>query len=188
MFRQTRPQRPWTPGRASSTISGAWVTRNDCAATLKQAIKDFGGGTGQRSRRAAIACQPAGDPGARRHCKLLSSLAKEGLPGGAGPKSNVVSCTTPAGAWPPDTVRRAVRMRRLRLLAASLTSWLRVWRNEAFEPIRAAWLERGHRPGERLRITSGRQIVERDFAGLGPGRELVVSTLDGIRHLRGVPS
>ena len=79
----------------------------------------------------------------------------------------------------------AVDDTRARLLTA-LATWLDVWQQGGFDPVRTAWLARAHPPGSPIRISvTDRSIVGR-FADLAHDGTLVVETADGpVRILAG---
>ncbi len=68
----------------------------------------------------------------------------------------------------------------LAFLAASMQNWLTVW-NEGpgFHAVRAAWLERGGRLGEHLRVNTGQGTVAGTFGGLGPDGSLLIVDANG---------
>jgi len=60
----------------------------------------------------------------------------------------------------------------LPLLLASFDRWYHRWQRDGFAPVRAAWLVRGHRPGDRLQL---RDRGQRCFVDLDPDGSLVVT-------------
>jgi BirA family transcriptional regulator, biotin operon repressor / biotin---[acetyl-CoA-carboxylase] ligase len=67
---------------------------------------------------------------------------------------------------------------RERLLSA-LASWLGIWRDEGFGPIRTAWLARAHRIGSTVRARLGERFVTGTFAALDDDGALLLDTPEG---------
>jgi len=66
---------------------------------------------------------------------------------------------------------------------AALDRWLRRWRADGFAAIRAAWLDRAHGLGTRIRARTGAQELHGIFEGLDAGGALLLAGDDGKRHV-----
>ena len=53
------------------------------------------------------------------------------------------------------------------------------WRRDGFDAIREAWLKRGHRMGDRIRVRLGETILRGRFAGLEPSGALLLEDETG---------
>ena len=62
-----------------------------------------------------------------------------------------------------------------RLLTA-LGNWLRIWQQDGFAPIRAAWLARAHPVGSTLNVRVGEHFVAGIFAGIDDDGALLLDT------------
>jgi len=67
---------------------------------------------------------------------------------------------------------------RERLLKA-LGSWLEVWQQEGFAPVRTAWLVRAHPPGTKLGVALASRMVTGGFAGIDIDGALLLDTPEG---------
>jgi len=67
----------------------------------------------------------------------------------------------------------------LERFTAELDPWLQTWRRAGFAPIRAAWMQRCHRIGDRLQVTLPDEAVVGSFRGLGEDGTLLMETWDG---------
>lgn len=67
----------------------------------------------------------------------------------------------------------------LERFAAEFEPWWRTWRRAGFAPIRAAWMQRCHRIGERLQVRLADETVLGTFQGLGEDGTLILETWDG---------
>jgi BirA family biotin operon repressor/biotin-[acetyl-CoA-carboxylase] ligase len=59
-------------------------------------------------------------------------------------------------------------------LARSIVAQITRWRAAGHAAVKAAWLERAHPTGTRLRVHDGQRVVEGDFAGLAPDGSLML--------------
>ncbi|MDE0539252.1 MAG: biotin--[acetyl-CoA-carboxylase] ligase [Rhodospirillales bacterium] len=57
---------------------------------------------------------------------------------------------------------------------AALSAWHSTWLAEGFEPVRQAWLNAGHAPGDPLEVHIGDANLTGAFVGLDPGGALVL--------------
>jgi BirA family transcriptional regulator, biotin operon repressor / biotin---[acetyl-CoA-carboxylase] ligase len=64
-------------------------------------------------------------------------------------------------------------------LLAALASWLDVWDQDGFPPIRTAWLARAHPPGSALSVRLADRFVTGRFAGLDADGALLLDTPQG---------
>lgn len=64
---------------------------------------------------------------------------------------------------------------------STFQQWRGQWESQGFDPIRAAWLERAHPVGTRLRISESGETGT--FAGLDPSGALLLDTQDGQRRI-----
>ncbi len=71
----------------------------------------------------------------------------------------------------------------LTILLARLSSWLEVWKANAFPPVRTAWMERAARLGETITIRVGNQPNEGVFDGIDDTGALLLRTADGTRKI-----
>lgn len=67
----------------------------------------------------------------------------------------------------------------LRRLAALWPAWI----EDGFGPLRAAWLARGHRPGDRLAVRQGDGHIEGSFIDLDGDGALVIATSAGTTRI-----
>jgi BirA family biotin operon repressor/biotin-[acetyl-CoA-carboxylase] ligase len=63
--------------------------------------------------------------------------------------------------------------------AAEFAPWWRTWKRAGFAPIRAAWMQRCHRIGERLQVKLTDETVVGTYKGLGEDGTLIMETWDG---------
>ncbi|MCW5773913.1 MAG: biotin--[acetyl-CoA-carboxylase] ligase [Rhodospirillaceae bacterium] len=91
-----------------------------------------------------------------------------------------------AAAWPATTLTTlgggGDLEAALAVLAAQLDRWYRLWRDEGFAPLRAAWLSRAHTIGETLAVRRNGGQIEGRFAGLDPAGALLLDMADGRRE------
>ena len=66
-------------------------------------------------------------------------------------------------------------------LRPKLEAWARRLSEEGFEPVRRAWLGRGHGLGAEIRVQQGEQSLSGRLAGLSARGELELETSDGRR-------
>lgn len=59
----------------------------------------------------------------------------------------------------------------------------RAWREQGFEPVRAAWLQRAHTMGQRLSVRLPDGPVAGDFAGIDATGNLLLATGEGTRRI-----
>lgn len=64
-------------------------------------------------------------------------------------------------------------------LLQTLASWLAVWQQDGFAPIRAAWLVRAHSPGSTLGVQLTDRFVVGQFAGIDTDGTLLLDTPQG---------
>jgi BirA family biotin operon repressor/biotin-[acetyl-CoA-carboxylase] ligase len=64
-------------------------------------------------------------------------------------------------------------------LLEALASWLEVWRQDGFAPIRTAWLARAHPPGSTLGVRLADRFVTGRFAGIDTDGALLLDTPQG---------
>jgi BirA family biotin operon repressor/biotin-[acetyl-CoA-carboxylase] ligase len=64
-------------------------------------------------------------------------------------------------------------------LLEALGSWLAVWQQDGFAPIRAAWLARAHPPGSALGVRLADRFITGQFAGLDTDGALLLDTDQG---------
>lgn len=70
----------------------------------------------------------------------------------------------------------------LEAYARAIEAWYRRWLAEGFAAIRAAWLERAWRLGQRLEMNAGEGRLAGRFDGLGPDGALLLTLDDGTRR------
>jgi BirA family biotin operon repressor/biotin-[acetyl-CoA-carboxylase] ligase len=92
------------------------------------------------------------------------------------------------GAWPPTSVRAEAGAApapetALTLLAGAFARWSARLAAEGFEPLRAAWLARAARLGEKVAARLPRETVEGVFADLDAEGALVLATAAGPRRI-----
>jgi len=63
--------------------------------------------------------------------------------------------------------------------ARAFAAWYAAWRAEGLAPVRAAWLARAWRLGERLAMNLGDAVLAGRFVGLAPDGRLVLALDDG---------
>lgn len=80
-----------------------------------------------------------------------------------------------AGAVSPDL---ALVLQRF---VESFDRWYDRWQIQGFAPIRAAWLNAGHRVGTPLRVRLSETVVTGDFVDLDASGALLLQTADGLR-------
>ena len=71
---------------------------------------------------------------------------------------------------------------RERLLAA-LASWIAVWQQDGFAPIRTNWLARAHPPGAALGVRRSDRFINGRFAGIDLDGALLLDTEDGRQRI-----
>jgi BirA family biotin operon repressor/biotin-[acetyl-CoA-carboxylase] ligase len=71
----------------------------------------------------------------------------------------------------------------LSAVAGHMAAWLGRWRAEGFAPVRAAWLARAARLGERIRVRIGAESLEGVFDGLDAEGCLMLDCADGRRRI-----
>lgn len=64
-------------------------------------------------------------------------------------------------------------------LLQALGSWIEVWQQDGFAPIRAAWLARAHAPGSTLGVRLADRFVTGEFAGIDTDGTLLLDTPQG---------
>jgi BirA family biotin operon repressor/biotin-[acetyl-CoA-carboxylase] ligase len=64
-------------------------------------------------------------------------------------------------------------------LLAALSSWIDVWQQDGFAPIRTAWLARAHPPGSTLGVRLADRFVTGQFAGIDTDGALLLDTPQG---------
>lgn len=64
----------------------------------------------------------------------------------------------------------------LAAIAAALADWLGHWQQLGFAAVRQAWLQRGHRRGDRLVVRAGEEEVEGAFLDLDPTGALILES------------
>jgi BirA family biotin operon repressor/biotin-[acetyl-CoA-carboxylase] ligase len=64
-------------------------------------------------------------------------------------------------------------------LLAALASWIEVWQQDGFAPIRTAWLARAHPPGSTLGVRLADRFVTGRFAGIDTDGALLLDTPQG---------
>jgi BirA family biotin operon repressor/biotin-[acetyl-CoA-carboxylase] ligase len=64
-------------------------------------------------------------------------------------------------------------------LLAALASWIDIWQQDGFAPIRGAWLARAHPPGSTLGVRLADQFVTGQFAGIDIDGALLLDTPQG---------
>jgi len=64
-------------------------------------------------------------------------------------------------------------------LLGALASWLGVWQQDGFAPIRSAWLVRAHPQGTALGVRLGEQFINGTFAGIDSDGTLMLDTAQG---------
>ena len=64
-------------------------------------------------------------------------------------------------------------------LLQALASWLEIWQQDGFAPIRAAWLARAHPPGSALSVRLPDRFVTGQFAGIDTDGALLLDTPQG---------
>lgn len=69
------------------------------------------------------------------------------------------------------------------ILLESLAEHLEAWQEHGFEPIRAAWLARGHQIGAEIRASIGGRTEEGVFAGLDDDGALLLDTAEGRKRI-----
>ena len=92
------------------------------------------------------------------------------------------------GAWPPTSIAAETGSApdpddALALLAAAFDRWSRRLQAEGFAPLRAAWLARAARLGEKVVARLPREDVEGVFADLDADGALVLSRPEGARRI-----
>jgi BirA family biotin operon repressor/biotin-[acetyl-CoA-carboxylase] ligase len=68
-------------------------------------------------------------------------------------------------------------------LDATLDQWIGTWRNNGFQPIRTAWLERAARLGEKIRVRLPNETIEGVFKDLDQTGALVLDCDGGRRFI-----
>jgi len=64
-------------------------------------------------------------------------------------------------------------------LLQALASWLAVWQQHGFAPVRSAWLARAHPPGSALGVRLADRFVTGQFAGIDIDGALLLDTAQG---------
>lgn len=117
--------------------------------------------------------------------KKIVGILLEYLAGGeAGPGAVIAGCGINIAHHPRDTDRPATSLAaegveaRIEDVAAgylaALSTWHSTWLANGFEPVRQAWLDAGHAPGDPLEVRIGDTNVTGTFADLGPDGALVL--------------
>lgn len=109
---------------------------------------------------------------------LLEYLAE------TGPGAVIAGCGINIAHHPEDTERPATSLAAEGVEAciedvaagylAALSDWHSTWLANGFEPVRQAWLNAGHAPGDPLEVRSGDTNVTGTFVGLDPDGALVL--------------
>lgn len=71
----------------------------------------------------------------------------------------------------------------LEVLAARFALWLARWRNEGFAPVKAAWLERAARLGEKIEVRLDKETLHGIFSTLDGSGALVLTQPEGAIRL-----
>ncbi|MCP5084463.1 MAG: biotin--[acetyl-CoA-carboxylase] ligase [Alphaproteobacteria bacterium] len=144
---------------------------------------------------AAEACLPA-ESAANLKLKWPNDLLLNGeksagiLIEQAGSGSVAIGCGLNLASVPVEDLRRpatglalhgtdAKPQRAFEQLAITMDRWLKVWRREGFEHIRAAWLERAAGVGEMITASLEATTIEGRFSGLDPNGALLLEQADG---------
>ena len=83
-----------------------------------------------------------------------------------------VTAALPSPALDPEDAAIAI--------IGALDHWRAIREDRGFEPVRAAWLERGHMPGTPLTVTTPGGALTGHFAGLDPAGGLRLRTATGM--------
>lgn len=117
--------------------------------------------------------------------KKIVGILLEYLAGaGAGPGAVIAGCGINIAHHPEDTERPATSLAAEKVEAriedvaagylAALSAWHSTWLADGFGPVRQAWLNAGHAPGERLAVRSGDTNLTGTFVDLDPDGSLVL--------------
>ncbi len=117
--------------------------------------------------------------------KKIVGILLEYLAGAeAGPGAVIAGCGINIAHHPKDTERPATSLAaegveaRIEDVAtgylAALSDWHSAWLTNGFEPVRQAWLNAGHAPGDPLEVRSGDTNVTGTFVDLDPDGALVL--------------
>ncbi len=117
--------------------------------------------------------------------KKIVGILLEYLAGaGTAPGAVIAGCGINVAHHPEDTERPATSLAaegveaRIEDVAAgylaALSDWHLIWLAGGFEPVRQAWLNAGHAPGEPLEVRSGDATVTGTFVDLDPDGALVL--------------
>jgi BirA family biotin operon repressor/biotin-[acetyl-CoA-carboxylase] ligase len=93
------------------------------------------------------------------------------------------------GGWPPSSVaaetgRAPDPEAALEILAQRFAHWSATLEREGFQPLRAAWLARAARLGQKITARLPRETVEGVFVDLDADGALALSTQTGVRRIQ----
>ncbi len=120
--------------------------------------------------------------------RKISGILLEAVPD-TGLSAIVIGCGINAAHHPEETAFPATSLgsygeapdvgRLLETYIGELDRWLSVEREQGFGAVRTAWLERAHRPGDRLTVRSSYGDIPGNFVDLAPDGALILD-VDGV--------